>query len=150
MTVGMLVEQLFGHAEDVELLVSEGFDLIFTQFAAHGAQGLGCVGCFEMYGVEECPVLVGQVVEWVFHIIEINSKLLRTLINQLYLLVEKLKLYKVIKVNRECLDLSGLSMVDVSVLVYRGKMMNGVVFTLMYAYSRLENEMFFRGYLSIV
>jgi hypothetical protein len=29
MCAGMLVEQFFGHAEDVELLVGQCFDLIF-------------------------------------------------------------------------------------------------------------------------
>ena len=67
MIVCVLVEHLFGHGEDVELLAGEGFDLIFSESACYRSQGLGSVGGFELYGVKKCSVLVGQFFEWVFH-----------------------------------------------------------------------------------
>lgn len=59
MVVCVLVEHLFGHGEDVELLVGEGFDLIFGQSARYRSEGLGGIGGFELYGVKECSVLIG-------------------------------------------------------------------------------------------
>jgi hypothetical protein len=35
MVVCVLVEHLFGHGEDVELLAGEGFDLIFSESACY-------------------------------------------------------------------------------------------------------------------
>jgi len=35
MVVCVLVEHLFGHGEDVELLAGEGFDLIFSEIAGY-------------------------------------------------------------------------------------------------------------------
>jgi len=58
MVIGVLVEHLFGHREDIELLVSEGFDLIFSESAGYRPQCLCCVVCFELYGVVKCSVLV--------------------------------------------------------------------------------------------